>query len=141
MDLTSGARREVASKLGDINDVALDGNGTPYVADYSGGRLLRVDLSDGSPHKVASVTGAYGVALDGTGKAYIADRHNGHLHEVDLADGAWRVVATGLGKAMGVGLEHGNGQIYVSNQAGELWRISQRAFQGPGNVVKAPTES
>ncbi|MEV4441453.1 hypothetical protein AB0K09_20990 [Streptomyces sp. NPDC049577] len=218
VDLTTGAKRVVASSLGDVNDVALDGNGTAYVTDWGGGRLLAVDLSTGSARKVTDGLPAYGVALDGKGKAYVADWSNaqlvavdlssgrketiardlayasgvaldgkgkayvgqkdvgehlyeinlaggakrevttlpgattpraaldgaGHayvadptgkrLYQVGLADGAQRVVATGVDTAHGLELDSGNGQIYVSNQAGQLWRISQRATEGLGKV-------
>ncbi|MEU1629773.1 hypothetical protein ABZ746_31635 [Streptomyces sp. NPDC020096] len=219
VDLATGAKRVVASGLGDINDVALDGSGTAYVTDWGGGRLLAVNLSDGSARVVTDGLPAYGVALDGHGKAYVADWSNGqlvavdlnnkgrketiagdlvhasgvaldghgkayvgqkdggeHLYEVDvdartkrevaallgantpratldgagkayvadpaggrlyevgLADGAQRVVVTGLGTAHGVKLDSGNGQIYVSNQAGQLWRISQAATRSIGTV-------
>ncbi|WP_280276829.1 hypothetical protein [Nocardia wallacei] len=222
VDLGCGAEYVVASNLGDIGDVALDGNGTAYVTDYAGARLLAVNLSDGSKRQITSADGifAYGVALgdrgtayvtdwyngklfavdletnekktltegighaagialngtgkayigqkdgdrnlyevdldtgakrllttlvnasttrvelDGAGKAYVADHVQGGLYEVDLANGAKRVVATGLGAANGLAVDSGNGHVYVSNQAGELWRLSQRALRTIGGVGK-----
>ncbi|GAA3754362.1 hypothetical protein [Salinactinospora qingdaonensis] len=55
--------------------------------------------------------------------AYVTDHVRGRLYEVNLADGMQRVVATGLGHSSGVGLDTDNGQIYVSNHEGKLWRI------------------
>ncbi|MQS11061.1 PQQ-binding-like beta-propeller repeat protein [Streptomyces kaniharaensis] len=219
VDLATGAKRVVASSLGDIRDVTLDGNGTAYAADYGGGRVVAVDLTTGSVRTVASVLGAYGVALDGAGKAYVANwndgqliavdlksgqkntvtdglgrasavalagngkayvgqREGGALYEVDLAagtkrlvttlpaanatrvaldgagnayvadsgggrlylvnlaDGAQRVVASGLGHPYGLALDGGNGRIYVSNQEGQLWRLSQRVAQALGGIGK-----
>ncbi|MFD5157237.1 hypothetical protein ACFWMJ_04065 [Streptomyces hawaiiensis] len=74
--------------------------------------------------------------LDGTGKAYTIDHSGGRLYEVTLADGAQRVVATGLGTCEGLALDLANGQIYVSNRQGQLWRISHRAAQALGGVGK-----
>jgi sugar lactone lactonase YvrE len=219
VDLATGAQHVVAGGLGDIGDVAVDGDGTAYTTDYGGSRLLAVDLSNGSSRLVAGVPAAYGVALDGTGKAYVAnwndgqliavdlrsgekttiasglvhasgvaldrggkayvgqsdgttlyevnladgttrvvtslpganttrvaldgagkayvtDQAGGRLYEVGLADGAQRVVASGLGNPFGVALDGGSAQIYVGNQQGQLWRLSQRAAQALGGIGK-----
>ncbi|MCC9305627.1 hypothetical protein LN042_00595 [Kitasatospora sp. RB6PN24] len=220
VDLATGAKRVTASGLGDLGDVALDGNGTAYGAVYAGAQLIAVDLAAGTFRKVADVPGAYGVAPDGTGKAYLADwanaqlvavdlksgqrttvttgltyasgvaldgsgkvyvslKESGILYEVDLAsgtkrvvvtlpagawatrvaldgaggayvtdsaggrlylvglaDGAQRVVAAGLGHPYGVALDRGNGRIYVGNQEGQLWRLSQRAATALGGIGK-----
>ncbi|MEV5873197.1 hypothetical protein AB0L75_03015 [Streptomyces sp. NPDC052101] len=77
MDLASGAQRVVASGLGDIGEVAVDGNGMAFTTDYGGSRLLAVDLSNGSSRLVAGVPAAYGVALDGAVKAYVGNWNDG----------------------------------------------------------------
>jgi len=124
VDLATGARRVVASTLGDTGDVALDGNGTAYVTDYSGSRLVAVDLFNGSSRTIASVTTAYGVALDGTGKAYVADHTGGQLIAVDLQNGQKKTITEGLGHAAGVALD-GNGKAYVGQHGGStLYEIA-----------------
>ncbi|MFI1972173.1 hypothetical protein [Streptomyces cinnamoneus] len=117
VDLANGAKRVVASSLGDINDVALDGNGTAYVTDWSSARLLAVDLSNGSSRVVTDGLYGYGVALDGTGKAYVADWSNGQLVAVDLARGRKDVVVGDLVHASGVALD-GNGKAYIGQKDG-----------------------
>ncbi|MFI0741395.1 hypothetical protein ACH4PU_25445 [Streptomyces sp. NPDC021100] len=229
VDLTTGAQRVIATDLGDVGDVKVDGKGHAYVTDYAGGRLLVVNLSDGSFTPVTGLTGAYGVALDGkSGKAYVAEysegklievdlgtkdirqavtglnaaggnincvaldgkgkayvggtvgslqevdladgRHHvlaslpgtnavrveldgagrayavdpeqkGRLHEITLADGGHRVVALELEWCKGLALDTADGQIYVSNQQGRLWRIGKSATEalgGVGRVVPPP---
>ncbi|MEV5545983.1 PQQ-binding-like beta-propeller repeat protein [Streptomyces sp. NPDC052309] len=142
----------VAKDLGGgISGVALDGKGKAYVG-RSDGTLYEVTLLGGSKSVVTTLRDAYAirVELDGAGRAYVADWNGGRLYEVTLTDRAHRVVATGLGKsaagagAGGLALDISNGQIYVSNEKGQLWQISQRAAQalgGVGTVVAPPSEA
>jgi DNA-binding beta-propeller fold protein YncE len=89
VDLASGGTDWVAEQLGQVNDVALDLAGDQvYVADYSGKRLVTVNLSDRSVSPVAGTQGvnAYGVALDPAHrKAYVGDYDQGKLIEFDLS--------------------------------------------------------
>ncbi|MEU7433244.1 hypothetical protein AB0B07_20810 [Streptomyces sioyaensis] len=110
--------------------VALNG-GKAYIGQYDLGGLYEVDLTaDGNePQTVATNLGtSVRVALDGAGNAYVSDSSGGKLHEVVVADGEakgrQRVVADGLGTVCGLGLDRGNGCIYVSNRQGKLLRIS-----------------
>ncbi|MGC0207891.1 hypothetical protein [Streptomyces levis] len=116
--LDTGAHHVVASGLGDLGDVAVDGEGTAYTTDYAGARLLAVDLSSGTSRKVADVPGAYGVALDGVGTAYVANWADGHLVAVDLGSGGKRTVTEALpGGIAGVALD-GQGKAYVGRREG-----------------------
>ncbi|EST20746.1 SMP-30/gluconolactonase/LRE family protein [Streptomyces roseochromogenus] len=138
VDLQSGEKKTIASGLVHASGVALDRNGKAYVGQSDGTTLYEVDLADGTKRVVTSLPAANTarVELDGAGKAYVTDQSGGRLYEVGLADGAQRVVASGLGHPFGVALDGGNGQIYVSNQEGQLWRLSQRAAQALGGIGK-----
>ncbi|MFD9268613.1 SMP-30/gluconolactonase/LRE family protein [Streptomyces goshikiensis] len=121
----TGAQRATASGLGDIGDVKVDGQGTAYCTDYSGGRLLAVDLASGSSRKIADVPGAYGVALDAAGRAYVASWLHGQLIAVDLPDGQKRTITTGLGKGIGGVALDGKGKAYVGQKdgGGKLYEV------------------
>lgn len=123
--LATGAQRVVASGLGDIGDVTVDGSGTAYTTDYGGGRVLAVDLSNGSSRAVAGVSGAYGVALDGTGKAYVANWADGQLIAVDLGNGQKNTVAGGLGGGISAVALDGRGKAYVGQKdnGGKLYEV------------------
>jgi sugar lactone lactonase YvrE len=144
VDLRTGEKKTVATGLpGGISGVTLDGTGKADVGQREGsGKVFEVDLADGNHRVVADLAGASTarLELDGTGKAYTVDHSGGRLYEVTLADGAQRVVATGLGTCEGLALDLANGQIYVSNRQGQLWRISHRAARALGGVgmVVAP---
>ncbi|MFB7178308.1 PQQ-binding-like beta-propeller repeat protein [Streptomyces sp. NPDC056257] len=114
--LATGAQRVVASGLGDICDVKLDGKGKVYAADYGNGRLLAVDLSTGTSSAVASVPGAYGLALDGAGKAYVVSHSEGKLTAVDLRNGQKTTVATGLPVGVSAVALDGKGKAYVGQK-------------------------
>ncbi|WP_049569879.1 YncE family protein [Nocardiopsis sp. SBT366] len=109
--------------------VALHGD-RAYVGQFDSGELYEVDLSveDASPLKVASGLGhSVRVASDGAANAHVCDPAGGRLHEVVLTDGVskgfQRAVADGLGAVCGVGLDHGDGSVYVSTRDGRLSRI------------------
>ncbi|MGF1425679.1 hypothetical protein [Kitasatospora sp. LaBMicrA B282] len=139
VDLASGQRTTVADGLGYASGVALDGAGKAYVALRESGTLYEVDLVTRTKRVVATLPpGAWAtrVALDGAGGAYLADSAGGRLYLVGLADGAQRVVAGGLGHPYGLALDRGNGRLYLSNQEGQLWRLSQRAATALGGIGK-----
>ncbi|WP_406182388.1 hypothetical protein [Streptomyces sp. NBC_01006] len=114
--IATGAQRVVASGLGDICDVKLDGKGAAYSADHSGARLVAVDLSTGTSSTVASVPGAYGLALDGAGKAYVVSYTEGKLIAVDLRTGQKTTVATGLPVGISAVALDGKGKAYVGQK-------------------------
>ncbi|MEV6732724.1 MULTISPECIES: hypothetical protein [unclassified Streptomyces] len=124
--IATGAQRVVASALGDIGDVKLDGNGKAYTTDYASGRLLAVDLSSGTSSVVAAVPGAYGLALDGAGKAYVVSHSEGKLTAVDLQNGQKTTVAGGLPVGIAAVALDGKGKAYVGQKdhGGNLYEVS-----------------
>ncbi|GAA5611711.1 YncE family protein [Streptomyces platensis] len=116
VNLANGNPDWVLEKLGEVNDVALDLPGNKaYVADYSGKRLIRVNLSDRATSPVTGTegVGAYGVALDLQGnKAYVADYDGGKLIEYDLnSEPAKKLRTWDVPRAAGVALN--GGKAYV----------------------------
>lgn len=135
----TGAQRVAASDLGDIGDVKVDRQGRAYTTDWSGGRLLTVDLTSGSSKKLADIVGAYGVALDGAGKAYVASWNDGKVTAVDLASGQKTVVASGLGGGLGGVALDGTGKAYVGQKdgTGKLYEVN--LADGTNRVVTSLT--
>ncbi|MFE0249443.1 hypothetical protein [Streptomyces sp. NPDC059010] len=99
------------------------------VADWSGARLLAVDLAAGTSRTVAGVNGAYGVALDGAGKAYVANWTDGQLIAVDLASGQKTTVDGTLGGGISAVALDGKGKAYVGQKdgAGKLFEVDLTA--------------
>ncbi|MGI5337811.1 hypothetical protein ACQEVS_10620 [Streptomyces sp. CA-181903] len=140
VDLGGKNTRPAVTDLGGgINCVALDGKGKAYVGNTSG-TLQEAALADGKHHVLTELPGANAVRveLDGAGRAYVLapQQQLGRLYEITLADGGQRVVASGLQSCMGLALDTADGQIYVSNQQGQLWRITKCATEAPGGVGK-----
>ncbi|NUK21099.1 hypothetical protein HRW21_38880, partial [Streptomyces lunaelactis] len=95
-----------------------------YATDYSGARLLAVDLSSGSSRKIADVSGAYGLAL-AAGKAYVASWADGNLYAVELPGGQKSTIATGMGQGIGGVALDGRGKAYIGQKdnGGKLYEV------------------
>lgn len=141
--LDTGAQLTAANALGDIGEVQSDGQGKAYTTDYGGGRLLAVDLADGSSRKIADVSGAYGVALDAAGKAYVASWLDGLLIAVDLPGGQKRTIVTGLGQGIGGVALDGRGKAYIGRKdgGGHLYEVdlAARTYRVLTNLPAAST--
>ena len=90
-----------AAQLSGPIDVAVDGAGNLYIADYSNRRIRKVDAAgaistvagdgtsgfggDGDPAVAAQLNWPSGVAPDGAGNLYIADTSNHRIRKVDAA--------------------------------------------------------
>ncbi|MBM3280935.1 MAG: hypothetical protein FJY95_23085 [Candidatus Handelsmanbacteria bacterium] len=97
------------AKLKEPADVAVDRDGTLYIADLGNNRIRRVDAITGVITTIAGSGGRKfnqdgpaqaagmnpkGIALDGKGGLLIVDMHNHRIRKIDLASG---VVATIMG--------------------------------------------
>src|SRR5699024_11553769 len=93
-------------------------NNKAYVADYSGKRLLTIDLSENSPSPVPIIEdiALHGVALDlPNNKAYVTDANSGKLIELDLdGEPARRQRTWQIPRAAGIAL--GGGKAYVRSE-------------------------
>jgi len=92
-----------SAELNNPEDVALDGAGNVYIADFENSLVRKVDVNgtittvagnveggsgfsgDGGPATVAQLNHPDGVALDTAGNLYIADSNNNRIRKVDLA--------------------------------------------------------
>ncbi|MFF4406032.1 hypothetical protein ACFY2W_34390 [Streptomyces sp. NPDC001262] len=118
----------VATGLGDITDVKVDGKGMAYGAVWNGSRFIAVKLSDGTSKKLADIPGAHGIALDGTGNAIVSGWSDGLLYKVSLTDGTSSKINpnNSLGQGIsGVALD-GQGYAYVGQKdnGGKLWKVN-----------------
>ncbi|MGW0734514.1 hypothetical protein [Streptomyces sp. NPDC002851] len=129
VDLTAGTKRKLVTSepLGSPRGVAVDGNNNAYVTDYSGGRVLRVNLSTGETETIVTGVKAFGIALDETGKkAHVTDYDAGKLFAVDLERKDQKeLIADGLGQSTtGVALD-GKGKAYTGHwNRGDLWEVN-----------------
>jgi len=103
-------------------DVAVDGSGNLYVAEYYGNDVLKETYSGGSytASTVASgLNGPFGVAVDGAGNVYVADSGNNQVLKEALAGGTYTqsTVATGLNGPYSVAVD-GSGNVYIVEYTG-----------------------
>ena len=100
-------------------DVALDGAGNLFIADFSNSRIRKVDTSgiittvagnggftfsgDGGPATSASLRSPTGVALDGAGNLFIADGGNFRIRKVDTSGIITTVAGNGSSEFSGDG--------------------------------------
>ncbi|WP_282794949.1 YncE family protein [Streptomyces sp. CC224B] len=150
VDLSTHTKRQFMTsggpdgKLGTPGGVALDGDGKAYITDSAGGRLLRVDLSNGHTEKVAAITQACGVRLDETGtKAYVTTL-NGKLYQVDLRTTKTepKKLADDLGTSTTAVALDGTGKAYTGNrdQTGSMREVDLQA-DPPDNTRRVAPSS
>ena len=131
----------VAAQLNQPRDVALDGAGNLYFADWGSNRIRKVDAAgvittvagdgtqgyggDGGAAVAAQLNQPRDVALDGAGNLYFADRGNHRIRKVDAAG----MISTAAGGGLG-----GDGGPAV---AAQLNRPTDVALDGAGNLYIA----
>ena len=89
----------VASGLNGIGQIALDeAHGFAYVAEFTAGRVQRIDLATGAKTVVAAASGApRGVLLTGDARFIYVSDDSGRITCFDLATNTQTVIASGLG--------------------------------------------
>lgn len=132
------------------SDVALDGAGNMYIAQWYDFRVRKVDgttgiistfagngvpffAGDGVPGLSAKLWRPYAVAIDGPGNIYVADTENSRVRKVDAATGLIATIA-------------GNGTAGYSGDNGlatnaRLWSPAGLAFDGAGNLYIADRQN
>ena len=115
------------ASLSNAWDVAVDGSGSLYIADYGNNRIRKVDSAgiittvagtgspgfsgDGGPAANAQLSWPRGVAVDGSGNIYIADYANNRIRKVDSAGIITTVAGTGSRGFSGDGGPAANAQL------------------------------
>jgi sugar lactone lactonase YvrE len=139
-----------SAELSSPSDVAIDGAGNVYIADFGNNRVRMVSpisgiittvagngtlgyLGDGSAATSAELNGPTGLALDGAGNLYIADKGNNAIRKVTAATGVITTVA-------------GNGTQGFSGDAGlatvaQLNNPNSVAVDGAGNLYIADSNN
>ena len=103
----------IGAELSQPTDVAVDGNGDLYIADYGNNRIRKVDTTgiittvagngtagylvtdDGGAAIAAELDGPWGVAVDSSGNLYIADYGNSRIRKVDTSSTITTVAGNG----------------------------------------------
>ena len=153
-----------AAQINGPSDVAVDGSGNIYIADYGNHRIRKVDAStgnistvagtgtagysgDGGAATAAQFDGPFKVAVDGAGNLYIADGFNNRVRKVDAESGTISTIAvrtvtpTALFTPSGVAVD-GAGNVYIAD--GNNHRVLRAAAlpplpsnpEAPGRVIE-----
>ena len=129
-------RLAIQVQLSFPTDVAVDGSGNLYIANFRPGRIFKVDTTGiittvaGGPASVIPLYRPTGVAVDGTGNLYIADSHRRRIFKVD-ATGIITTVAGDptlgilLGRPVGVTVG-GAGNLYIADsRLGRIFKVDE----------------
>jgi sugar lactone lactonase YvrE len=134
------------AELSNPSDVAIDGAGNVYIADYGNNRVRMVSAAtgkitayagtgatgwtgDNGQATSATLNGPTGLALDGAGNLYIAEQYNHVIRKVTAAAGIITTVA-------GNGTQGFSGDTGLATQA-QLNRPYGVAVDGAGNLYIA----
>ena len=142
----------VEAQLNQPTDVALDGAGNLYIADWGNSRIRKVDAAgvittvagdgtygyggDGGPATEAQLRAPRGVALDGAGNLYIADWGSNRIRKVEFAGGIGVIFTVAGDGTRGVGGYFGDGGPATTAR---LYQPSGVALDGAGNLYIADT--
>ena len=137
-----------AARLNSPHDVAVDGSGNLYIADWGNNRIRKVDSSgnittvagsgtsgfsgDGGAATAAQLRRPHDVAVDGSGNLYIADTQNERVRKVDSSGIISTVAGTGTSGFSGDG---------AAATAAQLRRPRGVALDGSGNLYIADSDS
>ena len=135
-----------AAELSSPSQIAIDGLGNVYIADFNSNRIRKVTVStgiistiagngsniysgDGGLATSAGLTSPGGVAVDRAGNIYIADQGNNRIRKINASTGIISTIA-------GNGVQGFAGDGGIANSA-ELYNPTKVAVDGSGNVYIA----
>ncbi len=100
-------------------DVAVDGSGNLYIADFVMNRVLKETLSNGTYTQTviaSGLNGPAGVAVDTSGNVYIADSANNRVLKETVTPGGYTESTIGSGMAVPYGVSvNVSGNLYVAD--------------------------
>jgi sugar lactone lactonase YvrE len=118
----SGGQISVLTVINPVG-LALDASGNLLVAEYSGGRVLRLSADKRSVYTVASgLNGPQAVAIDAAGNTYVAETDASQITMLPLGGGSPKAVISGLNHTAGVAVDaagnvygagHGDGTLMM----------------------------
>ncbi len=118
----------ITAELNNPIDVAVDGSGNLFIADYGNNRIRKVDgggtittyagisipgfSGDGGPATAANIYEPAGLVIDAAGNLYFSDLANFRVRKIDLAGIITTVVGTGLPGYNGDGINATAAQVW-----------------------------
>jgi sugar lactone lactonase YvrE len=117
--------------LANPKGLAFDGNGHLFVADASGGTLVRYTVPDGSGITFfTGLSSPVGLAFDTNGNLFVGESGNGTITKI-APDGTPSVFAIGLGSPAGLAVAS-NGNLFVADFAGGIiYQITPAGVKSP----------
>lgn len=129
--LAGGGTGLIASGLGELTSVAVDANNSLYLADYSGGTILRRTIDGVMSTFASGLVGPTGLVFDKLGNLYVSEA-NGAIARFDSC-GIGTTFATGLHGPEGMAFDAA-GNLYVAEyNSGDVVRFAGTA--GPSVFV------
>jgi sugar lactone lactonase YvrE len=124
---STGEFHAIAGELNGPTAVLMKGDGSKlYIAEYGGGQITELNLSDYSKHVLATgLEGPLALAII-RNTLYVAEAKVGRISKVDLASGKKEVFVAGLGK-LGALADDGAGNLLaLDDAAGRLFKIDPK---------------
>src|SRR4029077_12944755 len=96
-NMNRGAATVVATGMNGIDQVALDeAHGFAYVAEFTGGHIQRINLSNGNKVSVATIATPRGVLVTGDGRFLYVSTDAGTITRFDLSTNTHVTISSGL---------------------------------------------
>lgn len=137
--VATGEHSVLYPTAGQPNGLTMGPDGALYYSDFGGGRVYRVDVTDGSRTQVttSTISQANGLAFGSDGRLYVVSYASGQLFALTLVAGAEtarQTIASSLGNPDGLAFDS-SGRIYVGDNGGD--RLLRLDADGTNPMVLA----